>query len=50
LKKSKLPIFSKNLNKYYGSHMALENLNLEVNKGEIFGFLGLGLSFFLIPI
>lgn len=29
-----------NLTKYYGSKRALENLNLEVRKGEIFGFLG----------
>ena len=40
MKKSNFAIFSKNLTKYYGSHLALENLNLKVNKGEIFGFLG----------
>ena len=40
MKKTNFAIFSKNLTKYYGSHLALENLNLEVNKGEIFGFLG----------
>lgn len=40
LKKSHSAIFSENLTKYYGSHMAIKNLNLEVDKGEIFGFLG----------
>ena len=40
MKKTNFAIFSENLTKYYGSHLALENLNLEVNKGEIFGFLG----------
>lgn len=29
-----------NLNKYYGSHQAVSNLNLSVHQGEIFGFLG----------
>ena len=29
-----------NLSKYYGSVRALHNLNLSVNEGEIFGFLG----------
>jgi len=28
------------LTKYYGKHRGIENLNLEVQKGEIFGFLG----------
>ena len=40
MKKTNFAISSENLTKYYGSHLALENLNLEVNKGEIFGFLG----------
>jgi len=30
----------KNLSKFYGKHRGIENLNLEVKKGEIFGFLG----------
>jgi ABC-2 type transport system ATP-binding protein len=29
-----------NLTKYYGKNRGIENLNLEVQKGEIFGFLG----------
>lgn len=33
-------IQTKSLTKYYGKHLALENLNLEVGQGEIFGFLG----------
>ena len=40
MKKTNFAIFSKKLTKYYGSHLALENLNLEVNNGEILGFLG----------
>jgi ABC-2 type transport system ATP-binding protein len=28
------------LTKYYGKHVGIKNLNLGVNKGEIFGFLG----------
>ena len=40
LKKSNFAIFSENLTKYYGAHLALKNLNLQVNAGEIFGFLG----------
>ncbi|MDQ0221585.1 ABC transporter ATP-binding protein [Streptococcus moroccensis] len=28
------------LKKYYGKHMAIEDVSLTVNKGEIFGFLG----------
>ena len=30
----------KNLSKFYGKHRGIENLSLEVKKGEIFGFLG----------
>ncbi|WP_371805177.1 ABC transporter ATP-binding protein [Candidatus Lokiarchaeum ossiferum] len=30
----------KNLSKFYGKQRGIENLNLEVKKGEIFGFLG----------
>lgn len=30
----------KNLTKYYGKVKAVENLNLELHKGEIFGFIG----------
>ena len=29
-----------NLTKFYGNHVGIQNLNLEVEKGEIFGFLG----------
>jgi ABC-2 type transport system ATP-binding protein len=29
-----------NFTKHYGNHMALQNLNLQVDSGEIFGFLG----------
>jgi ABC-type hemin transport system ATPase subunit len=28
------------LTKFYGKHLALDKLNLEVHKGEVFGFLG----------
>lgn len=31
---------ARNLNKYYGSHQALNNLNLQLAKGEIFALLG----------
>jgi len=30
----------KNLTKYYGKARGVDNLNLEVNRGEVFGFLG----------
>lgn len=30
----------KNLTKYYGKTIGVENVNLELNKGEIFGFIG----------
>ena len=33
-------IQTRNLTKYYGKNRGIENLNLEVQKGEIFGFLG----------
>ncbi|MBN2156054.1 MAG: ABC transporter ATP-binding protein [Candidatus Lokiarchaeota archaeon] len=33
-------IKTKNLTKFYGKHRGIENLNLEVQEGEIFGFLG----------
>ncbi len=33
-------IETKNLTKYYGKDRGIENLNLEVKEGEIFGFLG----------
>lgn len=28
------------LTKYYGKHLGIKNVNLEVNKGDIFGFIG----------
>ena len=31
---------TRNLSKSYGKRLAVDNLNLEVNRGEIFGFLG----------
>ena len=31
---------TRNLSKRYGERLAVDNLNLDVNKGEIFGFLG----------
>jgi ABC-2 type transport system ATP-binding protein len=34
------PIKTTNLTKHYGKHIGIQNLNLQVNKGEIFGFLG----------
>jgi ABC-2 type transport system ATP-binding protein len=37
---SKKIIEIKNLTKYYGKHRGVENLNLEISKGEIFGFIG----------
>jgi len=33
-------IETKNLTKYYGKDRGIENLNLEIKEGEIFGFLG----------
>jgi ABC-2 type transport system ATP-binding protein len=33
-------ILTRKLTKYYGKHRGVENLNLDVQKGEIFGFLG----------
>jgi ABC-2 type transport system ATP-binding protein len=33
-------IQTRKLTKYYGKHRGVENLNLDVQKGEIFGFLG----------
>ncbi len=33
-------IQTRNLTKYYGKNRGIENLNLQVRKGEIFGFLG----------
>lgn len=34
------PIICDNLTKYYGASRGLENLNLQIEAGEIFGFLG----------
>jgi ABC-2 type transport system ATP-binding protein len=33
-------IQTRNLTKYYGKNRGIENLNLDVRKGEVFGFLG----------
>jgi ABC-2 type transport system ATP-binding protein len=33
-------IQTRNLTKHYGKHRGIENLNLEVRRGEVFGFLG----------
>ncbi len=33
-------IKTENLTKYYGKHLGIKDLNLEIIKGEIFGFLG----------
>ena len=30
----------RNLSKYYGRSRGVENINLQVNKGDIFGFIG----------
>ena len=30
----------KNVSKYYGNHLAVDNLSFTVNDGEIFGLLG----------
>ncbi len=35
-----IAIQTRNLTKYYGKNRGIENLNLEIKKGEIFGFLG----------
>jgi ABC-2 type transport system ATP-binding protein len=35
-----ITIQTRNLTKYYGKNRGIENLNLTVHKGEIFGFLG----------
>ena len=37
---SDIVIHTKNLTKYYGKHLGIENLNFEIKKGELFGFLG----------
>ncbi|HES60036.1 MAG TPA: ABC transporter ATP-binding protein, partial [Caldithrix sp.] len=33
-------IKTENLTKYYGNHLGIKDLNLEIKQGEIFGFLG----------
>ena len=33
-------VVTSNLSKSYGSHEALKQVNLEVYKGEVFGYLG----------
>jgi len=35
-----ITIQTRNLTKYYGKNRGIENLNLDIRKGEIFGFLG----------
>src|SRR5215831_1196943 len=37
---SEVVLRARNLSKRYGSRLAVDNLNLEVRRGEIFGFLG----------
>lgn len=37
---SEVVLRTRNLSKYYGQRIAVNNLNLEVYRGEIFGFLG----------
>ena len=37
---SEVMIRCQNLTKYYGKSRGIENLNLEVFEGEVFGFLG----------
>jgi ABC-2 type transport system ATP-binding protein len=37
---SEIIIQTKNLSVYYGAHRGIKNLNLSVQKGEVFGFLG----------
>jgi ABC-2 type transport system ATP-binding protein len=39
-KKDEIILKIKNLKKYYGKFRGVENVNLEVKRGEIFGFLG----------
>jgi hypothetical protein len=33
-------VLTEDLTKFYGNHLALDKLNLEVRKGQVFGFLG----------
>jgi ABC-2 type transport system ATP-binding protein len=40
LKNNKLIVNTKNLTKKYGNFIAVDNLNLNIKQGEIFGFLG----------
>ncbi len=37
---AKSAIHTVELTKYYGSHLGMEDVNLDVRKGEVFGFLG----------
>jgi ABC-2 type transport system ATP-binding protein len=37
---NKITIKTINLTKHYGKYLGIQNLNLQVNRGEIFGFLG----------
>jgi ABC-2 type transport system ATP-binding protein len=37
---SEIIIQTKNLSVYYGAHRGIKDLNLSVQKGEVFGFLG----------
>ena len=40
MNKFKHAIIAEKLTKSFGSHLALDNLNLRIDDGEIFGFLG----------
>ena len=39
-KKGEIVVKTENLTKHFGPIVAVDNLNIEVRKGEVFGFLG----------